>query len=58
MTGCGRQIRYVLDGRAYYTPCTSHDEHGHCQGWLTDVTTCPHEEAGRALATLAPPEVI
>ena len=32
MTGCGRQIRYVLDGRAYYTPYTSHDTEGRCQG--------------------------
>lgn len=58
MSGCGRQIPVTLAGRTVYVQCVRHDEHGHCQGWLTDVTTCPQEEAGRALATLAPPEVI
>lgn len=41
MTGCGRQIRYVLEGRGYYTPCTSHDAEGRCQGIITDWMTRP-----------------
>lgn len=41
MTGCGRHIPVTLSGRTIYVTCTRHDEHGHCQGWLTDVTTRP-----------------
>lgn len=39
--GCGRPIRYLLDQVAYYTPCTSHDEQGRCQGLITDWITTP-----------------
>ena len=41
MTGCGRHIPVTLAGRTVYVTCTRHDGHGHCQGWLTDVTTRP-----------------
>lgn len=41
MTGCGRHIRYMLEGITYYTPCTSHDHDGRCQGIITDWTTRP-----------------
>ena len=43
MTGCGRHIRYMLEGITYYTPCISHDHDGRCHGavahgvWLTDA---------------------